>query len=85
MELRNEIADVLARLPVRCDNDGELDKLRRLEAATAILAIPEIAEALAAKKLWQAEQKIFENYRADMGRLINGKPDVSKPHEPPVR
>jgi hypothetical protein len=41
MELRQEIADVLARLPVRCDDNPELDKLRRLEAATAILDLPD--------------------------------------------
>lgn len=48
MELRIEIADVLARLPVRCDDNPELDKLRRLEAASANLDLPEIKEALKA-------------------------------------
>jgi hypothetical protein len=45
-DLRDEIADVLARFPCRASNDPELDRLRRFEVTAFILAIPQIAEAL---------------------------------------
>lgn len=47
--LLNEIADVLARLPVRAETGSELDALRRREAAREILRIPAIADALKLK------------------------------------
>lgn len=43
-----------------------------INAADAILAIPEIRSALASVAILEGERKMFANYRADMGRLING-------------
>ena len=45
--LRGKIVELLGSIPVRCSDDKELDRLRRVEAAAKILLIPEIKEALA--------------------------------------
>jgi hypothetical protein len=67
MDLREKVIEILCDL-IEIEGFYSHDPT---QVAGAILAIPEIRGALASVALLEGERKIFANYRADLGRLLN--------------